>query len=44
MQNEYTAPELRFVGDACDVIQGAGKNGNEFDNQVLVEDMEFFED
>ncbi|HLJ44370.1 MAG TPA: hypothetical protein VKU01_00095 [Bryobacteraceae bacterium] len=41
MQNEYTVPELRYIGDACDVIRGAGLAGIEIDNQVMVDDMEF---
>jgi hypothetical protein len=44
MQEQYTAPQLKLVGNAHEVILGSLFVGDDFLSQILVTDMEFAED
>jgi hypothetical protein len=44
MQEQYTAPQLKLVGNANEVILGTMNAGVDFLDQILVMDMEFAED
>lgn len=44
MQEQYTAPQLKLVGNASEVILGTLHVGDDIVNQILVPDMEFAED
>lgn len=41
MDEQYTAPELKLVGEAKDVVFGNGFLGVDFWNEVLSTDFEF---
>ena len=34
MQNKYEAPELTLIGEASEVVLGAGIGGNDFPHQT----------
>jgi hypothetical protein len=44
MQEQYTAPQLKLVGNAHEVILGSMFVGVDFLSEILVSDMEFAED
>ena len=44
MQEQYTAPQLKLVGNASEVILGSLSVGDDFLSQILILDMEFAED
>lgn len=44
MQEQYTAPQLKLVGNASEVILGVIHVGDDFLSEILVTDMEFAED
>jgi hypothetical protein len=43
MQNKYEAPELTLIGQAEDVVMGAGLGGDDVPNQLAL-DFEFEQD
>ena len=44
MQEQYTAPQLKLVGNANEVILGSINVGDDFLSQILLPDMEFADD
>lgn len=44
MHEQYTAPQLKLVGNAHEVILGTIYVGDDFLSEILVTDMEFAED
>ncbi len=44
MQEKYTAPELKLVGPAEEVILGSTGVGNDIAGQIQIPDLEFQED
>jgi hypothetical protein len=44
MQEQYTAPQLKLVGNANEVILGSLAGGDDFLSQILLPEMEFAED
>lgn len=44
MQEQYTAPQLKLVGNASEVILGSLAVGDDLLSQILIPEMEFAED
>jgi hypothetical protein len=44
MNDQYTAPDLKLVGDAHDVVLGSLGVGNDIWGEILVPGMEFADD
>lgn len=44
MNDQYTAPDLKLVGDAHDVVLGSLGFGNDIFGEFLVYGMEFADD
>jgi hypothetical protein len=40
-REQYTAPELKVVGNAEEVILGSGGVGNDIRGEILVAELEF---
>ena len=43
-KDQYVVPELKLVGQAADVVFGAGLLGDDYGGEIFIPDMEFAAD